>query len=112
MRRYSNELTNDHGEVTGFQSACAEFAESSLSLDERFNIGDPGVLCVKIETDYPFMDLQRGNLLIVNRSQRPQYNDLLVLEDAIIRFKTSGQIEDKVILGVITAVLKDLNPSG
>lgn len=107
MRDYKNQPS--HYDITGFQSACAEFSEDQLSLDERFNIGDASVFSIRINDDYPSLWLNKGDELICNAALAPRYNDLVVLQDKVIRFKERAQLEDQEIRGVVIAQFHDPN---
>lgn len=108
MRHYQNELSEKHGQVTGFQSACSEFAEKGLSLDERLDIGNPAIFILTANSDDFSLSISKGDKLIVNSSLRPRLNDLIVIEDRILRLKNYREVEDRVISGVVVALLKEL----
>lgn len=108
MRLYSNQREKNHGQVTGFQSACSEFAQNGLSLDERLDIGNPAIHVLTANMDDISLDIRRGDKLIINTSLRPKFNDLIVVEDKVFRFKTKTGLEDVQIFGVITALIKEL----
>jgi hypothetical protein len=94
---------------TGFQSACSEFAAKPLSLDEKFNIGNPSIHLLEVEVDDPKLGLGKGDALLIDQSRRPVYGDLVVVEDRLLRFTTKSQIEDEMIFGVALAVFKNIN---
>jgi len=75
-RDYGNAIEN--ATQTGFPSACAEFAEKSLSLDEFFVMGGPHKRLFRITIDYPLFKIQKGDLLHIDTS-RPVKNGMLVL---------------------------------
>lgn len=107
MRHYENELKNDHGKVTGFQSACVEFAQKGLSLDERLNIGNPAIHVIEAQADAPAFDIHKGDLLVVDTSKKPRFNDLVIIGDRLLKFKTAENLQDQVVSGVVTALLKN-----
>jgi hypothetical protein len=94
-------------EVTGFQSACAEFAQGRLSLDEKCQIGNPAIKLLTINSDVPGCDLQRGDHLVIDCSIRPLKNDLVILRERVVRFTNAAHFEDVEILGVVVKLLRD-----
>lgn len=65
-------------QMTGFQSACAEYAEDRLSLDERYLTNPPAMYPLRISTDSKMFDLKKGDHLIIDRSLDPKVGDLVV----------------------------------
>ena len=106
MRHYSNELEDNHGEVTGFKSACQEFAQKRLSLDERLDIGNPAIFVLRPNQDVPHLGIGKGDSLIFNRSLRPRLNDVILIDGSLSRFTNAGLAQDRVISGVLVAILK------
>ncbi len=64
--------------MTGFQSACAEYAEDRLSLDQRYLTNPPAMYPLLIKTDSRLFELRKGDHLIINRSLDPRHGDLVV----------------------------------
>jgi hypothetical protein len=67
---------------TGFQSACSEFSEHSLSLDQRFDLTNPSKILIPLNHDAPLFGMTRGNLLLIDRTQKPLNGDLILLENS------------------------------
>ncbi len=65
-------------EMTGFQSPCAEYAEDVLSLDKKFLTNPPAMFFIRVKSESKFLNLQRGDLLLVDRSLTPRRGDLVV----------------------------------
>ena len=65
-------------QMTGFQSACAEYAEDRLSLDERYLTNPPAMYPLRVSTDSKFFELRKGDELIIDRSLEPKAGDLVV----------------------------------
>ncbi len=65
-------------EMTGFQSACAEYAEDRLSLDERYLTNPPAMYPLLIKSDSKLFELRKGDHLIIDRSLDPRPGDLVV----------------------------------
>lgn len=65
-------------EMTGFQSACAEFAEDRLSLDQKYLTNPPAMYPLRVAADYKIFDLKKGDHLIVDRSLEPKHGDLVI----------------------------------
>lgn len=66
-------------DMTGFQSACAEFAESPLSLDERYLTNKPATFIIEVEGHDKDLEVKKGDKLVVDRSLSPRENDLVLL---------------------------------
>jgi DNA polymerase V len=77
-------------EMTGFQSACAEYAEDRLLLDERYLTNPPAMYPMRVGSDSKLFELRKGDELIIDRSLDPQANDLVIAvisnQFAIARF--------------------------
>jgi DNA polymerase V len=65
-------------QMTGFQSACAEYAEDQLSLDERYLTNPPAMYPLRLGSDSKLFGLNKGDELIVDRSLDPKSGDLVV----------------------------------
>ncbi len=66
-------------EVTGFQSACAEFAQKPLSLDERYLTNRPSLFIIEAATDARHLGVKKGDKLLIDRSLRPKDGQLVLL---------------------------------
>lgn len=66
-------------EATGFKSACAEFSERSLSLDEKLLLGSPAVFIIEASTESRILDIKIGDKLVVDRSLHPVTGKIIVL---------------------------------
>ena len=65
-------------EMTGFQSACAEYAEDRLSLDQKYLTNPPAMFPLKVATSSKLFELRKGDDLLVDRSLDPRPGDLVV----------------------------------
>lgn len=106
--RIHQAATIKHATQTGFQSACSEFAANGLSVDELLGLGNPAIHLLTINQDLPLLDIQKDNVLVIDTSRRAVYNDIVVVGERIIRFKTSSELYDEPVQGVVVAVLKEL----
>lgn len=66
-------------EVTGFQSACAEFAQKPLSLDERYLTNRPSLFIIEAGTDARHLGIKKGDKLLIDRSMTPKEGQLVLL---------------------------------
>lgn len=107
MRTYNNQPS--HYDITGFQSACAEFSENQLSLDERFNIGNPSVRIFEITENKPHLGLYKGDALVVDQSLRPRFKDLIIVDGDVYRVGSMTELQDVQIQGVVTATFTNPN---
>lgn len=64
---------------TGFQSACAEFAEKPLSLDARYLQNKPSLFIIQVDTDSAKLRVRRGDKLLIDRSKTPREGQLVLL---------------------------------
>ncbi|HXH31298.1 MAG TPA: S24 family peptidase [Bacteriovoracaceae bacterium] len=64
--------------MTGFQSPCAEYAEDVLSLDKKFLTNPPAMFFIRVKSDSTFLNLFKGDLLLVDRSVTPLQGDLVI----------------------------------
>lgn len=65
-------------QMTGFQSACAEYAEDRLSLDEKYLTNPPAMFPVRVGSDSRQFQLRKGDHLIIDRSLDPRPGDLVI----------------------------------
>ncbi len=65
-------------QMTGFQSACAEYAEDRLSLDERYLTNPPAMYPLRVGSDSKLFELRKGDELLIDRSLDPRPGDLVV----------------------------------
>jgi DNA polymerase V len=66
-------------EVTGFQSACAEFAEKPLSLDERYLQNRPATFIIEAAGESKALGIRPRDRLIIDRSLKPREGQLVLL---------------------------------
>lgn len=66
-------------EVTGFQSACAEFAEKPLSLDERYLTNRPATFIIEAQGESRPLGIRTGDKLLIDRSLTPREGQLVLL---------------------------------
>lgn len=66
-------------EVTGFQSACAEFAQKPLSLDERYLTNRPSLFIIEAASDARPLGIKKGDKLLIDRSLTPKEGQLVLL---------------------------------
>jgi len=114
-------------QMTGFQSACAEYAEDRLSLDQRYFNNPPAMYPVRVSADNRLFELRKGDYLIIDRSLDPKHGDLVVAvicnEFKLARFalgpdggvllpfnKKAGDVEaeEDFIWGVVSSVHRGL----
>lgn len=65
-------------QMTGFQSACAEYAEDRLSLDEKYLTNPPAMFPARVGADSPQFQLRKGDHLIIDRSLTPLPGNLVI----------------------------------
>lgn len=65
-------------QMTGFQSPCSEYAEDELSLDKLFITDRPAMVFVRAAQDYPHYQINKGDLMLIHRGQRPKSNQIVV----------------------------------
>ena len=70
---------NSSYEVTGFQSACAEFAQKPLSLDERYLTNRPSLFIIESATDSRELGISKGDKFLIDRSLKPKEGQLVLL---------------------------------
>jgi DNA polymerase V len=65
--------------VTGFQSACAEYAEKPLSLDERYLQNPPSTFIIEAAGESKPLGIRPRDRLIIDRSLNPREGQLVLL---------------------------------
>jgi SOS-response transcriptional repressor LexA len=105
-------------EVTGFQSACAEFAEKPLSLDERYLQNRPATFIIEAASESRPLGIRRGDRLIIDRSLKPRVGQLVLLvvnnEFRLSLFHKNmvmGEDSDSndFVWGVITTLIREFS---
>jgi SOS-response transcriptional repressor LexA len=103
--------------ITGFQSACAEYHEDILSLDERYRIGAPSVFIIEASGSSHTLGLKTKDKLIIDRSLKPMKGELVLLvlggEFKLTHFlpellKNRDPDSGDFIWGVVTTILREL----
>lgn len=110
MRIYSSATIKEEL-LTGFQSPCSEFAEKPLSFDERYGLGDPGIKLLRVESDFPHLNVCKGDQLLVDLGKRPGAQSLVVtfLDDEVRLFQGNKLANlDDLIFGVVTVIIRNL----
>jgi hypothetical protein len=113
-------------QITGFPSACEEYHQNELSLDERLGITDPARRLVPLAVDAPLFNLRKGDLLLVDMARKPAHNSLVYTElrgetgiyrverlngkPTLFPSRYSTDEMDDVICGVIVALVRELIP--
>jgi DNA polymerase V len=105
-------------EMTGFQSACAEFAEEILSLDKRYLTNRPATFIVEVRGESKFLGIKSGDKLIIDRSLRPREEQICLMvinNEFVVRRFSHQQLAGKdpengdFIWGVVTTLLREFN---
>lgn len=103
--------------ITGFQSACTEYHEDILSLDERYRIGAPSVFIIQASGNSHALGIKSGDKFIIDRALKPGRGELVLL---VVNgeFKFSHYLPEQLkndnpdsgdfIWGVITTILREL----
>lgn len=65
-------------QMTGFQSACAEYAEDRLSLDQKYLTNPPAMFLIKVAAGPKFFEFHKEDYLIIDRSLTPKSGDYVV----------------------------------
>lgn len=93
--------------LTGFQSPCSEFAANPLSFDEKYDVGNPGLRLLEVQSDFPQFGVFKGDRLMVDLSKRPGPVSLVVtfLDDEVRLFQGNKLSE---LEGLTCAVVKVL----
>ena len=107
---------DSHYKMTGFQSACSEYHEEILSLDERYQVGRASVFIVEVNGHSHHLGIRSKDKLIVDRSRKPQANDVVVVvvqnEFKVVcydprSFKSDDPESGDFIWGVVTTLLRE-----
>jgi DNA polymerase V len=102
--------------MTGFQSACAEFAEKPLSLDERYLTNRPSLFIIEASGDSPTLGITKGDKLLIDRSINPRDGQrvLLVINNEFKIQKYSSKLLEghdpetgDFVWGVITTMIRE-----
>lgn len=107
---------NSSYEVTGFQSACAEFAEKPLSLDERYLQNPPATFIIEAAGESKALGIKPRDRLIIDRSLKPQAGQLVLLvvnnefrlasfNPQLIQGEDSGT--NDFVWGVVTTLIRE-----
>lgn len=108
-------------EVTGFQSACAEFAEKPLSLDERYLTNRPSLFIIEAASDSRVLGVNKGDKLLIDRSLTPKEGQLclFVINNQFQLQKFSKKLFEgqepetgDFVWGVVTTLLREFNRGG
>lgn len=103
--------------ITGFQSACTEYHEDILSLDERYQVGAPSVFIIAASGSSHALGIKSGDKFIIDRSLKPQRGELVLLvvngEFKFSHFspeqlKNSHPDSGDFIWGVVTTLLREM----
>jgi len=109
---------------TGFQSACSEFSQNSLSLDEYFLLKNPAIKIVRISVNAPLFGINEGDLLILDQQKVARHGDVVFATSSMINgifrleFNQSqprlwpgqyvmNQQEEQVVLTPILSIIKE-----
>jgi len=105
-------------EVTGFQSACAEFAQKPLSLDERYLTNKPSLFIIEAAGESRSLGICKGDKFLIDRSLKPQEGKLVLLvTNNQFRFERfswkmlQGQDPETgdFVWGVVTTLIREFN---
>jgi DNA polymerase V len=105
-------------EMTGFQSACAEFAEEVLSLDQRYLTNRPATFIIEARGESKFLGIKSGDKLIIDRSLQPREGQICLMvinNEFVVRRFSRQQFAGKdpeitdFVWGVITTLLREFN---
>lgn len=108
--------TSDPYRMTGFQSACSEYAEKALSLDERYLSNGPATFIIEIVGESPSLSIRKGDRLIIDRSLVPKEGQivLLVVKNEFMVSRFSKQLllghdpeTEDFVWGVVTTLLRE-----
>jgi SOS-response transcriptional repressor LexA len=103
--------------ITGFQSACTEYHEDILSLDERYQIGAPSVFIIAASGNSHSLGIKSGDKFVIDRALKPSRGELVILvvsgEFKFTHFlpeqlKTDNPDSGDFIWGVVTTLLREL----
>ena len=102
--------------ITGFQSACSEYHEDILSLDERYRIGAPSVFIIEASGDSQSLGIKNKDKFVIDRALKPQKGELVLLvvngEFKFTYFlpaqlKNENPDSGDFIWGVVTTLLRE-----
>lgn len=102
--------------ITGFQSACSEYHEDILSLDERYRIGAPSVFIIEASGDSHSLGIKNKDKFVIDRALKPQKGELVLLvvngEFKFTYFlptqlKNENPDSGDFIWGVVTTLLRE-----
>jgi SOS-response transcriptional repressor LexA len=115
--------TGEYG-ITGFPSACQEYAHKTLSIDEHFDLGNPSIVIIELNQDSNLFDFKKGDMLIVERGASPGHGQFVICDNGnehgifkverrngfptIFPAKYSTDELDSVISGVIVGIIRNL----
>jgi len=103
--------------ITGFQSACSEYHEETLSLDERYQISAPSVFIIEASGHSRPLGVMSKDKLIIDRALKPFKGDLVLLvvngEFKLMHYqpellKNQDPDVGDFIWGVVTTILREL----
>lgn len=81
---------------TGFQSACAEFAEDRLSLDSRYGISNPSLISITLPSAAPLFGINKDDKILVDMSRKPRNGDLVLVSEGdsqgVFRYETASGV--------------------
>lgn len=104
-------------EMTGFQSACAEYAQKPLSLDERYLTNRPATFIIEAKSDSKLLGIRAKDKLLIDRSINPKEGQLVLLvkdnEFIVTQFLSrmlQGQDPESgdFVWGMITTLIREL----
>lgn len=110
-------MTQIYEQMTGFQSACAEFHEKELSLDERYLTNRPSMFLIEVGDDSKRHNVFKGNKLLIDRSLKPREKDLVLMvmgnEFKLVHFSwkmLEGQDPETgdFVWGVVKTIIQEL----
>lgn len=109
---------------TGFQSACAEYAQDRPSLDDKFDAFNPAMKQIELSVDAPLFGLKKGDLLCVLYGEKPKHGSLVLAslngDAGVYRYEDSedggrlfpsrfsGEQLNELVSGVIDSVHRPL----
>ena len=111
------ESSDSSYKITGFQSACSEYHEDILSLDERYRVNAASVFIIEASGSSHALGIKSKDKLIIDRALKPQRGELVLL---VVRgeFKFTYFLPEQLknqdpdsgdfIWGVVTTILREL----
>jgi DNA polymerase V len=103
--------------ITGFQSACSEYHEDILSLDERYHVSAPSVFIIEASGHSIALGVMSKDKLIIDRALKPLKGELVLLvvngEFKLTHYlpellKNQDPDVGDFIWGVVTTILREL----